>query len=207
MATTLPTEKVSFEAFLAWADEDVRAEWVDGEVEIMSPVGEPHQDLCVFLLTIFNLYVRFHRLGRWFEQTFVMKLGEGGPGREPDLLFVSAEHQDRIHKTYLEGPADLVIEIVSPESQDRDRETKRQEYERGGVREYWLLDPEANEAIFYQLQPNGVYTASAVEADGIYRSAVIVGLWIDVDWLWQRPLPDPFDILRQWGLITQYGLI
>src|SRR5262249_54283208 len=98
-----------------------------------------------------------------------------------------------------EGAADLVVEIVSPESQERDRTTKYEEYQRAGVREYWLIDLPRQEAIFYQLQSDGLYTASAVGADGIYYSAILSGLWIQVEWLWQRPLPKMSSVRAAWG--------
>ena len=66
-----------------------------------------------------------------------MKTGRSLPGREPDIIYVTREHLDRIKHVYLEGPADLVVEIVSPESAP---ETAGQ-VNRGGVREYWCWIP------------------------------------------------------------------
>lgn len=78
-------------------------------------------------------------------------------GREPDLLFVAQEHLDRLQETYLDGPANLVVEVVSPESLARDRGAKFVEYEAGGVPEYWLLDPLRRWAEFYCLGEDGRY--------------------------------------------------
>lgn len=61
--------------------------------------------------------------------------------------FVAEEHLDRLQEMHLEGPADLVVEIVSPESRLRDRGEKFAEYELAGVSEYWLLDPELRRAV------------------------------------------------------------
>ncbi|MDW8290080.1 MAG: Uma2 family endonuclease, partial [Armatimonadota bacterium] len=80
-----------------------------------------------------------------------MKTGADLPGRSPDILFVSQQNLHRLKPTYLDGPADLVVEIISPESEERDRTQKFSEYERGGVREYWLIDPEKRLAEFYVL--------------------------------------------------------
>ena len=52
---------------------------------------------------------------------------------------MASERLDRVHRTYLDGPADLVVEIVSPESAGRDRGEKYYEYEAAGIPEYWLL--------------------------------------------------------------------
>lgn len=56
--------------------------------------------------------------------------------------FVASEHLDRLKETYLDGPADLVVGIVSPDSVGRDRGEKFYEYAQGGVPEYWLIDPQ-----------------------------------------------------------------
>ena len=117
-----------------------------------------------------------------------MKTGKNLPGREPDILFVANEHLDLVKKNHLAGPADLAIEIVSPDSLTRDRGDKFVEYEKGGVKEYWLIDPIRESADFYYLE-NGVYRPITVSADGIYQSKVLAGFWLRVEWLWQEPLP------------------
>jgi len=82
----------------------------------------------------------------------------------------------------------------------RDRGDKFLEYEKGGVKEYWLIDPIRQLAEFYRLD-NGVYRLAPVDNDGIYRSIVIAGVWLRVDWLWQEPLPPLMSILKEWGLV------
>lgn len=137
MATAMPVPSPSimtFEEFLVWG-ENIRAEWVDGEVENLSPVSEEHQKLGGFLFPLLCFLVEEKQTGEVFDQTFVMRLAQPRSGREPDMMFVAAVHLDRIKANYLDGPADLAIEIISPESQKRDREVKRAEYEQGGVRE------------------------------------------------------------------------
>jgi len=90
---------------------------------------------------------------------------------------------------------------VSPESAGRDRGEKFYEYEAGGVREYWIIDPQRKRAEWCRLQEDGAYNVIAPDADGIYRSQVLAGLWMREPWLWQRPLPKLLDVLREWGLI------
>ncbi len=58
------------------------------------------------------------------------------------MLFVRHEHADRIHHGRVDGPPDLAIEIVSPESVERDYEKKRKQYQRARVPEYWIIDEE-----------------------------------------------------------------
>lgn len=190
---------MTYEEFLDRVDEDTHAEWVNGEMVMPSPVSDDHQDIGLFLLGSIAAFVEEKLLGGVRYESYQMKLNVSG--REPDILFIAEAHRDRLTGTYLNGPADRVVEIVSPESQTRDRVNKHREYEQGGVREYWLIDPLYRTAEFYQLDENGVFQAVLPNADGLYHSAVLEGLWLRVDWLWQRPLPRLLDVLREWNLI------
>lgn len=138
----LPAQGTSYAEFLDWCDEDTRAEWVDGEVIIESPASLVHQTLVGFLLSILRTYAEQRELDQVIAAPFQMKTGPELPGREPDLLFVTRENLSRLEGVYLDGPADLAIEVVTSGSRLRDRGEKLAEYEMGGVREYWVLDPE-----------------------------------------------------------------
>ncbi len=197
----LPARKLTYEEFLTWCDEDTWAEWVDGEVVVLSPASRRHQDLADFLMAVLRAHVEAKGLGVVLSAPFQMKTGPDLPGREPDLLFVARENLGRLKDRYLEGPADLVVEVVSPESRLRDRGEKFAEYEAGGVREYWLVDPEARQADFYVLGPDGRYDRRRADAAGIYRSEVVEGLWVRPEWLWQDPLPPVLTVLRELGLL------
>jgi Uma2 family endonuclease len=69
------------------------------------------------------------------------------------------------------------------------------------VREYWLLDYLRRQAEFYQLGSDGIYRLVPIDAEGIYRSAVLDGLWLKVGWLWQEPLPILLSVLKEWELV------
>jgi len=129
---------------------------------------------------------------------FQMKLERG---REPDILFVAREHLDRLLESRLDGPADVVVEITSPDSLLRDRGEKLAEYELGGVREYWLIDPERERADFYRLDAEGYYERAPVDAEGVYHSEAVPGFRLRVEWLWQEPLPKVLNVLREMELI------
>ncbi len=189
-----PLREMSYEEFLEWADEDTLAEWVDGKVIMTSPASNRHQQLVSFLDQLAGLYVRYRSVGELRIAPFQMRLTNSG--REPDLLFIRTEHLDRLRSTYLDGPADLVIEIISPESIGRDRGDKFFEYEEAGIPEFWLLDPQTQRAEFYQLNSAGRYQPIQT-LDGVYRSAVISGFWLREEWLWQEPLPLPFKLLAE----------
>ncbi|MEJ5199651.1 MAG: Uma2 family endonuclease [Anaerolineae bacterium] len=212
MAALEQPPRMTYEEFLAWADEDTLAEWVNGEVIMSSPASDRHQDLTRFLTAILSAFVETHNLGIVRPAPFQMKLEHG---REPDLLFLAREHLDRLRRNYLDGPADLVIEIVSPESAGRDRGEKFYEYAQGGVPEYWLIDSDARWAEFYRLGERR-YRLAFEGREGEYHAAVLPGFWLRVEWLWQEPLPAVDAILleiggveyarRQIALIRERGL-
>ena len=160
---TPPESPLSFEAFLEWCDDTTRAEWVRGEVILMSPASDRHQDLSGFLTSVLRIYTEVKGLGRVWSAPFLMRLGEVPSGREPDVLFLKAEHLDRLTETYLEGPADLVIEVISEESIGRDRGDKFVEYEGAGIPEYWLIDPIRHQVEFYRLDGDGRYATVQLE--------------------------------------------
>jgi Uma2 family endonuclease len=199
-ATAEPKGPISYEEFLATDFENPKVEWVDGRVVAMSPRNDRHADLSGFLVMLLRGFVRERQLGIVREESFQMKTGPELSGRVPDILFVSNAHMKRLKKTHLDGPADLAVEIISPDSLARDRGEKFQEYEKGGVREYWLIDPQRKQAEFYLLNKRGIYQPAQLDADGIFHSKVLKGVWIKVAWLWQSPLPSEISILREWGL-------
>jgi Uma2 family endonuclease len=181
---------MTWEEFVEWCDEDTWAEWVDGEVIVFVPTSIAHAQLARFLLFLINLFAQVHHLGEVLAAPTLMRLPSRPSGREPDLLFVAREHLDRLRPTWIEGPADLVIEIVSPESEERDWETKRAEYAAAGIPEYWVLDRDKQDAAFFLLGADGQYHRAPLDEAGIFRSQVLPGFWLRVEWLWQSPTPD-----------------
>jgi Uma2 family endonuclease len=186
--------RMTYEEFLRWVDEDVHAEWVDGEVTVFVPPAERHQDVLWFLATLLGWYARRLGLGKVMLAPFEMRLARSS--REPDLLFVAAQHLDRLTGKRLDGPADLVIELVSDDSVARDRAEKFAEYQEAGIPEYWVFDPRPGKERedFYRLV-EGAYEAVHPDADGRIHSAALPGFWIVAGWLRQDPLPDPLDML------------
>lgn len=183
-----PPGRMSYEEFLPWCDEDTWAAWVDGEVVILSPALERHQDLAAVLTSILRIFTEVRELGivrpaPFYMKLVCMRLGPSGSGREPDLLFVAREHLHHLRPTLSEGPADLVVEITSPESFSLDRGEKYVEYETAGIPEYWLIDPDRQQAEFSQLSLGGRCRVVLPDTGGIYRSTVLPGFWLRVAWL------------------------
>jgi Uma2 family endonuclease len=189
------TTKLSYEEFLHWPGENQHVEWVDGGVVEMSPVSARYQLIFVFLIKLLDDFVQERNLGRILADPFQMKTGPELPGRAPDIIFVANESMDRLKDTYLDGPADLVVEIISPGSRGVDRGAKFYEYESGGVREYWLIDPERKVAEFYLRDESGIFRL--IDERDAFHSSVLNGLSFDVAVLWQEPLPSARKILEQ----------
>jgi Uma2 family endonuclease len=162
------------------------------------PPKSIHQQIVLFLSSLMLYFVRSRNLGEVMIAPFAMRLHPDAPVREPDLLFIAQEHLDRLTADRLEGPADLIVEVISDSSVARDRADKFYEYQEASVGEYWIIDPRPGKerVDFYQLQPNGRYQAALPDADGRYHAAIVPGFSFDVNWLWQDPLPDPLTALQ-----------
>jgi Uma2 family endonuclease len=114
-------------------------EFSDGYLEILPMPGFAHQRIVLFLYRILWAFVTEHELGEVLVAPLPVQLWEH-KFREPDLIYIRAEKRNRQPKGYAVDP-DLVIEVVSAYDPERDYETKRQEYARAGIAEYWIVDP------------------------------------------------------------------
>ncbi|HOT91034.1 MAG TPA: Uma2 family endonuclease [Anaerolineae bacterium] len=228
ITTTTPPQhqpvrlKMTYPEFLEWAGEDQLAEWVPfvnseyGEVITFMPPLDIHQTVLGFLYNLLGLFARWLNLGKVQVAPFEVKLWPDSASREPDLFFVATEHLNRLTTKRFEGPPDLIIEIVSPDSVKRDRGDKFREYQKAGVREYWVIDPREGyqRADFFYLDEAGDYHLFATEEDERVDSYVLPGFWLKPAWLWQadnlNPLALLFEIrgmpaeqiaqLLQWGM-------
>jgi Uma2 family endonuclease len=157
---TEPTWEVAhlFPAQGDWSEEEYLAlpgnrlvECSDGVLEVLPVPTTSHQLLVAYL---YGLLLAFATAGdrgtvlfaplrvRLWRQKF----------REPDVVFMRKRHADRIGEDYWDG-ADLVMEVVSddPEDRRRDLETKRREYARAGIPEYWIVDPREGRILVLRL--------------------------------------------------------
>ena len=188
-AAAIP-DRLTWEEFLAWETE-VRAEWVAGEVVIMSPNTGLHQKVVALIHLLLWTFLKRTKQGDVWAAPVLMRLPEKPSGREPDVIVLLQAHLDRYRETFIDGPADLVVEVMSEESQVRDRGEKYYEYEAAGIPEYWLIDPVREAADFYRLDDKGHYQRIPANADGRYPSAVLPGFVIDPAWLWRAEAIDP----------------
>jgi Uma2 family endonuclease len=190
---------MTYEEFLAWVPDGAQAEWVDGKGIIFVTTSARHAQLGLFLKRLVAAFLALFELGRVFDAPFEMRLRSGASRREPDILVVLNEHRDRVQRHWLDGPADLVIELVSEHSVALDRVDKRREYEAAGVTEYLIVDTREGEQgfEFYRLAEAGLYRPVAPDQQGRYHSQVLPGFWLDPTWLWQDPLPMPEELMLQ----------
>ena len=190
---------ITFEEYLEMDVEGVYLEWVDGKVIGFMANNLQHQEIIGFLLTIMKLFVEMRDLGKVVQAGYAMKLEEQKRGREPDLVFVSKENAEILTHKYLNGAADIAVEIVLPESVERDHKTKFAEYEMAGIKEYWLIDPERREAEFYCLQADGFYRSADI-SEGVFHSEILPEFFLRVEWLW-RENPPTVEALKELKLI------
>lgn len=185
--------EMTYEQFLEFCDEDVHAEWEDGEIIVFMPPGPRHQDIVMFLSTVMRLFAEFFQLGKVLPAPLEMKASPTSNAREPDILFIARANLIRLDEARLTGPADLIVEVVSPESVTRDRNKKFEEYQAAGVKEYWVIDarPQLQRAEFWVLDTDGHYQAKRPDRAGVYRSTILKGFWLDIAWLSALELPDP----------------
>jgi len=95
---------MTYEEFLQWADEDTRAEWVDGEVIVYIPPKNEHQLIVEFIYELLAQFVRFFQRGLVRIAPFEVKLWPGGPAREPDIFFLAKEHRDALSSDSVDWP-------------------------------------------------------------------------------------------------------
>jgi Uma2 family endonuclease len=195
-------EKITYEEFLAKYT-DIHAEWLGNEIIVLPSASDRHQNIIGWLLTILTIFIETYDLGWLRSAPFNIQLPGLDRGREPDILFVTKKRRHIVQFSHLSEAADLVIEIISPESVGRDRGEKFVEYEAGGVREYWLIDLDRQQAEFYQLDKTGRYHLAVIDDDGRFHSTILPNFWLQVDWLWQEPLPKVLDVAQQLGVLDQ----
>jgi Uma2 family endonuclease len=182
---------VSFEDYMRLYAED-HCEWVDGAVIKMSPISREHDNLDGFMYRLLSGYLDETDEAVIRRAPFVMRMHPASRGREPDMHIVLKSRASILKNTITTGPADIVIEIVSEESEYRDYERKYTEYESGGIIEYWLLAPLQRSSRFLQLV-NGVYQPMTL-VNGLFRSTVLKQFTLDPALLWRDPLPKAREI-------------
>jgi Uma2 family endonuclease len=172
--------RVNFDDWLQTPDDGRRYEILGGEFFVSPPPNLLHQRISKNLFLKLSQHLEATAAGEAFYAPVGVKLSEENVV-EPDLVVVLEENRHRIGTQAIEGPPDLVVEILSPGTAGRDLGPKRALFERGGVPEYWIVDPEAATVEVLGLA-GGAYRRIGLFGHGEHlRSRRLVGLEIAVE--------------------------
>jgi Uma2 family endonuclease len=184
---------ITFDEFCIMVHDGEKADLLDGVIYMASPDNTDSGDLQSWLQAVLYEFIRIHDLGKLFTSRIAFRLNDANTP-EPDIAFVSGKAVDRIHRGYVEGPPDLAIELVSPDSVTRDYEKKFALYEKAGVKEYWIIDVDEQQATFLIRKGNKFERGNPIR--NIWTSKVLSGLELDVRWLWMMQRPSVYEVLR-----------
>jgi Uma2 family endonuclease len=148
------TRKLTYEDFLHFPDDGRRHELIDGKHYVTPAPTTRHERLGIRLILALGNYLERHPIGELFGMRFdcVMSLFDIV---EPDLAVIVNDQAQIITKQNIQGAPALVVEIASPSTKRRDRRQKRDLYANTGVREYWIVDPDANSVTVFRRTPEG----------------------------------------------------
>ena len=146
---TNPGVKLTYDDFLLFPDDGKRHELIDGEHYVTPSPSRKHQAISWNLTILIGSYLESHPVGRAFAAPFDVVFSNFDIV-EPDLLFISNARLEVLTAKNVQGAPNLVVEIGSPSTRRRDEIIKRKLYERCGVEEYWVIDPEVETIAVYR---------------------------------------------------------
>ncbi|MBF0467033.1 MAG: Uma2 family endonuclease [Nitrospirae bacterium] len=168
MGTTIELEK----------DFDL-TEIINGEEVVSpSPFGK-HQKIIQKIVWELLSYLKKHDLGELYWAPFDVILEEGQARLQPDLFFIRKENM-AIFQDWIRGVPDMICEIVSSGSYERDIEVKRAIYEKYRVPEYWLVIPELQTIEILTIEGDKYKVHSMASLEGVVTSKVIEGLTVNL---------------------------
>ena len=195
MKTNAGKRLVTFEEFCVLVKEDQKADLIDGVIYLASPENTDANELFEWLNGLLYAFVQARKLGKVYGSRVAFRLG-GHQSPEPDIAFVRKERLNLVQRGFVNGPPDLAIEIVSPESVERDYEKKRKQYQHAQVPEYWIVDEIDQNVTLLRLDLKGRYREIRPRK-GVLRSEIVPGFYLRPEWLWEEPLPGLVEIVAQ----------
>ena len=168
-----------------WSEEEYLAldtnrlvEFSHGRTEVLPMPTQSHQLLVIALFALLRSFVRTRKLGTALLAPMRVQLWPG-KYREPDILFMRTEHDDRRTERRWFG-ADLVMEVVSPDDPARDLVIKRREYAQAGIPEYWIVDPTRKSISVLTLSGQTYALHGAFDEDAVATSVLLDGFTVNV---------------------------
>jgi Uma2 family endonuclease len=164
------------------ASTDDRYELIDGEIFMVPAPTVAHQVVSRNLSVLLQLHVRAKSCGLVLYAPVDVVLGAGARRSvvQPDVLFVANERMGIVTKAEVVGAPDLVVEILSPGTAERDRSQKKALYARNRVREYWIVDVELESIEVFVLSARGYERPVRYDAGDTLISAIVPGLEVPV---------------------------
>ncbi|MCC6421796.1 MAG: Uma2 family endonuclease [Gemmataceae bacterium] len=195
MVSATTSQRTTFEEFCELVKEGQKGDLIDGVIYMASPENTDANSLFMWLGGLMYDFAEVKKLGAVFGSRVAFRLDDAN-GPEPDIAFVRGDRVHLIKRGRVEDPPDLAVEIVSPDSVERDYEQKFAQYQKAGVHEYWIVDELEQKMSLYRLDRKGKYRAVRPKG-GALRSQVLTDFWLRSAWLWQEPRPTKYDILKQ----------
>jgi Uma2 family endonuclease len=179
--TRNPELKLTYDDFVLFPDDGQRHELIDGEHYVTPSPNTKHQVVSMNLVAVISAWLETHPVGRLFHAPYDVVLSHFDVV-EPDLLYLSNERmKEVVTPQHVRGAPELVVEIGSPGTRQRDETIKRRLYERSGVSEYWVVDPELDLVRLYRRESAGSTefsrpTELSREAGDVLTSPLLPGL-------------------------------
>lgn len=171
--------KLTYEDYLLFPEDGLRHELIDGEHFVTPSPSRRHQVVSWRLSRWIGNFLEENPIGEALAAPFDVVLTKEDVV-QPDLMFISNDHSGIWTDKNIQGAPDLVIEILSEGTRDRDETRKLRIYEKTGIREYWILDPETETARIFRREGRRlvlVRDLSALRGD-ILESPLLPGLQI-----------------------------
>jgi Uma2 family endonuclease len=157
--------KLTYDDFVQFPDDGLRHELIDGEHYVTPSPNTKHQTVSINLTVLIGSWLEHHPIGRLFHAPFDVVFSHYDVV-EPDLLYMSnARAADALTPKHMRGVPELVVEIGSPGTRKRDETIKRRLYERTGVTEYWIVDPDADTIRVYRREGDAFSQVSVLSAE------------------------------------------
>ena len=171
--------KHAYADYLKTSD-DERYELLHGAL-VMAPAPLiDHQYALINLIIAIGAFVKKHKLGKVYSAPFDVVLSDTNVV-QPDLLFVSTARQHSITPENIQGAPDLVVEILSPSTAERDRTVKSDLYAQHGVHEYWIVDPDARTITVFLLNEGEFEEVDTYSEGETLTSPMLTGFSIALD--------------------------